>query len=229
MARILIDVTKAYLSFLHGAGLSTHRREVLTYPTGVCVLLGMARLSVAVELCSSALPLICCDCVQLEPVRTGFFLVACFLRPRTVVSNSLGRPLHRGEATRFRHVEDHLHGARSVLRRCGSERVREVPKLSDVSRRRWSDLSRRARSGRRHSRSVWLTQTTDVGNRALCSRPESIQNNRQRPCGLTDPFSGVHMDPPISAEIMSLVHNLRQRSLRHLSREGDAPSAVTTL
>lgn len=88
-----------------------------------------------------------------------------------------------------RHAEDLLHGTLSLLRRCGSERVHEVPRLSQVHRRPWSDLSRRPRSGRRHS--VTLQRRWQSGaQESLRFHP-----SRLRPCGRSGPLTGLARTP----------------------------------
>lgn len=62
-----------------------------------------------------------------------------------------------------RHATDDLHCPLTELRRCGNERIHEVTKSSEVSRRPWTDLSSRPGSV-----VVWLVVTSDAGSRALC-------------------------------------------------------------
>lgn len=125
------------------------------------------------------------------------------LRSPTVVARLLGHLIMERKPMP-RHAKDDLHGALSVLRHCGSQRVHDVLNLSEVSRRPWSDLSTRPRNGRRPSVTLWLTRTTDVGIRALCSRFGSIQGDRSRLWGRTHPFSGVHTNPHVSASSRAL-------------------------
>lgn len=136
----------------------------------------------------------------------------------------MGRPpLSRGEATDVPSRGDHVHVALSMFRRRGSQRLHKVPNVSVFSAR-----SRRARSGRRHSTTLWVTRAADVGNRALCSRSASIRCDQMRPCGRTVPLPGLTriLTSPLRSSLGGIVCGCHRFDA---PPERDVPNAVATL
>lgn len=91
----------------------------------------------------------------------------------------------------------------------GDEIVRSVWRL-------WSDLLRRPRTGRRHSATLWLSRSTDAGNRALCSHSDSIHGDRLRPT--IAPIPSTTLTRRLTSRRSRCAHGLGMPTLRHSSR-----------